>query len=323
MIQADEANAMSRTLFLLGGTGFIGREVVQEAVAAGYTVRGLARSDDSAAVLAAAGAEPVRGDAARPAQWATQLRGVDVLIDLVQPPLPKRLGASAVASIVRDRVAFSEALGRELMSIPPAERPVWFSISGADDLEPQDGVISHESPHRREPKGFARIGVPILRAVQGSGADVAYVYLGVMVYGPGKAFAEYFVNALKKGRARVIGKGENRLPIVHVTDAARALVQLAGLPREQLVGHSFLAADGADATGRELLAETARLMGRKPPGSAPVWLVALIAGRTAAEAMTFDAHVDNSALRATGFEYRYPSYREGVRQTLADLGELA
>jgi nucleoside-diphosphate-sugar epimerase len=121
----------------------------------------------------------------------------------------------------------------------------------------------------------------------------------------------------------VIGKGSNRLPIVHVTDAARALVHLAGLPREQLAGHTFLAADGADATLRELLAETATLMGRKPPGSAPVWLVSLIAGRCSAEAMTFDAHVDNSALLATGFEYRYPSIKEGVPQTLADLGELA
>ncbi len=87
---------MSRTLFVLGGTGFIGREVVQEAVAAGYAVRALARSDDSATALAAAGAEPVRGDAAKPADWAMRLRGTDVLIDLVQPPLPKRLGASAV-----------------------------------------------------------------------------------------------------------------------------------------------------------------------------------------------------------------------------------
>src|SRR5205085_8923705 len=135
-----------------------------------------------AAALASAGAEPLRGDAARPAQWAAHLHGADVLIDLVQPPLPKRLGAAAVASIVRDRVAFSEALGRELAAMPPAERPVWFSISGADDLEPQGGVISHDSPHRRELKGFARIGLPILRAVQSSGTDIAYVYLGVMVY---------------------------------------------------------------------------------------------------------------------------------------------
>ena len=59
--------------------------------------------------------------------------------------------------------------------------------------------------------------------------------------------------------------------------------------------------------------------------TAPVlrWADGLIAGPAAAEAMTFDAHVDNSALLATGFEYRYPTLHEGVRKTLADLGELA
>jgi nucleoside-diphosphate-sugar epimerase len=314
---------LSRRLFVLGGTGFIGREVVREAVAAGHAVRALARSDGSATQLSSAGAEVVRGDAGAPAGWAEQMRGCDVLVDLLQPPLPKRLGPRAVASIVSDRVGFANALGQALMAIPQPERPVWFSISGADDLEPQNGVIAADSPHRSPLTGFARIGLPVQAAVTATGADVTCIYFGVLVYGPGKAFQEHVVEGLKKRRARVIGNGRNRLPILHVTDAARAVVHLAGLPREQLAGRSYLAADDSDTTGRELVATPARLMGRKAPGSAPTWLVSLIAGGTAAEAMTFDAHVDNSALTATGFSYRYPSFEAGARQTLADLGELA
>ncbi len=42
----------------------------------------------------------------------------------------------------------------------------------------------------------------------------------------------------------------------------------------------------------------------------------------AVEAMTFDAHVDNSAIRETGFEFRYPSPREGLPPTLEALGAL-
>jgi len=315
---------MSRTLFVLGGTGFIGREVVTEAVAAGHTVRALARSAASATALEALGAQPVLGEAGDPAQWAEQARGTDVLIDLVQPPLPRRLGAGAVAKIVAQREAFSKALAAELAAFPESERPVWFVSSGADDLEPDAaGTISHESPARRELEGFARIGVPVRRTVEATGADATFICLGVMVYGPGKGYKEHVADAIRGRRARVIGKGDNRLPLVHVTDAARALVHLAGLPRDQIVGRTFVAADGSDATQRELFAETAKLMGRKPPGSAPVALVRLIAGPAAAEAMTFDAHVDNSALVATGFEYRYPTLLEGVRKTLADLGELA
>jgi nucleoside-diphosphate-sugar epimerase len=49
-------------LFTTGGSGFIGSAVVPELLGAGHSVVGLARSDASAAALADAGAEVVRGD---------------------------------------------------------------------------------------------------------------------------------------------------------------------------------------------------------------------------------------------------------------------
>jgi nucleoside-diphosphate-sugar epimerase len=48
-------------LFVIGGTGYIGSVVCERLQADGHTLRGLARSDESAAQLAEAGIEPVRG----------------------------------------------------------------------------------------------------------------------------------------------------------------------------------------------------------------------------------------------------------------------
>jgi dihydroflavonol-4-reductase len=45
-----------------GATGFLGRAIVAELVAAGRPVRALVRSDAAAGIVAALGAEPVRGD---------------------------------------------------------------------------------------------------------------------------------------------------------------------------------------------------------------------------------------------------------------------
>lgn len=62
-------------------------------------------------------------------------------------------------------------------------------------------------------------------------------------------------------------------------------------------------------------------MGVKRPGSAPTWPARLAAGAIAVETITLDAHADPSALLATGFTLRYPSAREGVSGTLAQLGK--
>ncbi len=296
--------------------------MVAEALAAGFEVRALARSDSTAAALQSAGAEPIRGRAEEP-DWIDDARGADVLADLAQPALPGRLTRRAIRRVVDQRTAIAAATLEALERLPASERPVYFAVSGADDLQPDaNGVISHGSPMRSSDVGFARLGLPVHRLVTGSGVDATFVHFGVMVYGAGKGFADFYVDGLRKGRAAVIGSGKNRLPLTHVSDAARALVHLAGLPREQLAGRTFLAVDGSDITQGELLDETAELMGVKAPRRVPAVIAGLVGGRVAVEAMTFDAHADISALTASGFEFRYPSPREGLPPVLAELGEL-
>ena len=79
---------MNKTLFILGGTGFIGHEVVIQAVQVGWHVKALVRSEEGANTLQQVGAHPIVGDISRPETWRAEARGSTALIDLTQPKFP-------------------------------------------------------------------------------------------------------------------------------------------------------------------------------------------------------------------------------------------
>src|SRR5580693_3730725 len=60
--QADVAGRFHMRVFVTGASGWIGSAVTAELVQAGHEVTGLARSDESAAKVEAAGARVQRGD---------------------------------------------------------------------------------------------------------------------------------------------------------------------------------------------------------------------------------------------------------------------
>jgi nucleoside-diphosphate-sugar epimerase len=66
------------TVFVTGGSGFIGGRLIERLTAHGHAIRGLARSEQAAARIGERGGEPVRGDAVRGSGLRTRVsRGGD------------------------------------------------------------------------------------------------------------------------------------------------------------------------------------------------------------------------------------------------------
>lgn len=248
----------TRRVFVLGGTGFIGSETIREAAARGWEVRALARSEEKAERLRALGAVPVLGDARAPREWIGAVRGADALVDLAQPELPARIRPRDIEAISEARQAMTRELLDALVELAPEERPLLVSVSGTDDLAPDaQGRIDASSPLRTRPTGFGHVGVPIRRIVEAAGATSTFLYLGT-VYGPGKSFASSVFPAVARGRMLLPRCAENRLPLIHVRDAARAIVHLTSLGNDRLSGRSWILVDAAGG---------ARLGESRPSGS--------------------------------------------------------
>jgi nucleoside-diphosphate-sugar epimerase len=314
--------SVPRSVVVLGGSGFVGRAVVSEAVSSGFRVRALARSDTAAATVASLGAEPIRGDVASAAEWITQCAGADAIIDLTQPSIPSRLSVRAITRMADLRVDGTSTMLAALGALPVAERPLWVSINGTDDLIPDStGRLSGRSTLRSAPRGFAHIGLPVRAAIEASGVEAIFVYLGQMVYGPGKVFKNFVVEGIRTGKARMVGSGNNTLPLTNVDDVGAAVVHLLNLERAALVGRSVVAVPSTPATQRDLFALTAAALGRPVPGQVPMLVVALAAGKINAQVMTLDARCDPDFLTATGFTFRHETLQSGVTSSLAVMGK--
>jgi len=189
-------------VFVTGASGWIGSAVVPELINAGHQVTGLARSDASAAALAAAGAQVQRGtldDAGVLRAAATESDGVIHLAFKHDIAFSGNMQGAAEA----DRRAV-ETLGEALAG---SGRPLVI----ASPFAPASG-----GPQAREATARFTVGLAA-RNVRSS-----VVRLPPTVHGEGdKWFMAFLVGiARDKGVSGYIGDGSNRWPAVHRLDAA-------------------------------------------------------------------------------------------------------
>jgi len=210
-------------VFVTGASGWIGSAIVPELIGAGHQVIGLARSDGSAAALAAAGAVVKRGtlddlDTLRNAGLASD--GVIHLAFKHDIAFTGNFQGAADA----DRRAI-ETFGEALAG---SDRPLVIA-SGVLGLTP-GGVVTEGDRHRPETAAAPLPGGPRTRmenaqmtlALASRGVRSSIVRLAPTVHGEGdNGFMSTIVAiARDKGVSGYIGDGSNRWPAVHRLDAA-------------------------------------------------------------------------------------------------------
>jgi dihydroflavonol-4-reductase len=262
------------SVFVTGGTGFLGGAIVERLVAEGRPVRALARSDDAARSLAALGAEPVRGDVLDGAALAAGLRGCEVAYH----------AAGANAFCLRDpaplfRVNVDGSRAVVLAAAAAGVRRLVYTSSAATLGEERGAVANEAAVHRgwflssyEQSKLEAERAV--LEAARGTELEVVCVN-PASVQGPGRTggTAKLLLGYLN-GRLR--SAVDTRMSVVDIADCAlgHLLAEAKGRPGERYV------LSGASLTVREALELLARLTGleERPRFLPPRLALALAAG---------------------------------------------
>ena len=250
-------------IFVTGASGWIGSGVVPELLEAGHEVVGLARSEDSAQRLEAAGAIVQRGDLDDPDGLAKAAADSDGVIHLAFQH-EVAFGGNFAAAGAADRRAV-EAMGAALAD---SDRPFVLASgmlglrSGRVATE-DDGLVP--SDEVRANPASARAATALLTlSLRGIGVRSSVLRFPPTVHGDGdNGFVATLVGiARQRGVAGYVGDGSNRWPAVHRSDAAR----LARLAVEGAPAGSVLHAVGdegvpfrkiAEAMGRQLDIPTA------------------------------------------------------------------
>lgn len=264
-------------VLVTGATGWIGSAVVPELIESGHEVVGLARSDASAAALATAGAEAVRGSLDDLGELRSAAAASDGIIHLAFKH-EEAFSGDFPAATAADRRAI-EALGAALEG---SDRPLVIA-SGLSGHSSSSFVTEGDAPATDSPAAERMVAEQMALSLASSGVRSSSVRLSPTVHGDGDPgfVATLIATARDRGLSAYIADGTNTWPAVHRLDAARLFrLALETAPAESVLHgvaeEGVPVRDIAEVIGRQLDLPV-KSIAREEAGEHFGWLAAFLA----------------------------------------------
>jgi nucleoside-diphosphate-sugar epimerase len=258
---------MSATAFVTGGTGFVGGYLIDALRARGDAVRALVRPSGDRQFLEILGAEPVVGDLEQPDALAGALTEACAGCDVVYH-------AAARVDIVGTEEEFNRTTVAGTETLVAAARRAgvrrFVYVSSCGVYHPRmmlDGPISERTPVSTPPDWFrygrAKLAAEkIVRERFGPPGDWVIIRLGYLYGARNRAMKQYLYPLLKSGYMSIVGKGDNELAMIHVSDAVSAIVACGHVP--EAAGRILIAAGTERVTQSRYFSSLAQGLGLPP-----------------------------------------------------------
>jgi nucleoside-diphosphate-sugar epimerase len=305
-------------VFVAGGTGAIGRELVPLLVESGHEVIALARTPEKGEQLRAAGAGTAIGDALDPASVEEAVCGASPEVVVHQlTAIPAAIDPRAFADAFAPTNRLRREGTRNLVSAARAagaRRVIAQSIAQA--YAPEGGWVKQEEDplYAGAPDVFRDVFDAVIE-LERTVLDATDLEPVVMrygnFYGPGTAYAADGANAqlVRGGTYPVAGDGPAHWSFIHVADAARAT--LAAIERGE--PGIYNVTDDEPAAVRDWLPAFAAALGAPDPPRTPA-----PRGDYGAFGMLHARGASNAKARAgLGWTPELSSWREGFAASLA------
>ena len=297
-------------IFVAGGSGTIGVPLVRALVAHNHLVFATTRSSDKLSLIRGLGATPVVVDALDPAALERAVREAaptHVVHELTALPKAGPRSAQELEPTNRLRDEGTRNLLRAAIAAG-AQRIVVgsFAMLGATlDRNPTAGLD-------KAAEAVRSMESQVLDAARRGEIEAIVLRYGLF-YGPGNPATDELIARVRKRRLPRVRHDRGQLPYIHLHDAAAATVAALdhGKP-----GSVYNIVDDRPTSFSDMVTELANVAGAPRPWTLPEWLLRMAAPYLA-RLFTLQVRLSNARAREElGWAPMFPSYREGLRQTI-------
>jgi hypothetical protein len=298
-------------IFVTGGSGFIGRELVQFLTDQGHQLTILSRGSTPPRLTNIGW---VHGDPTRPGPWQREMREHQAVINLAGASVFCRWARANRRRILDSRLLATRNVV-EALAEPGCRTNLLINGSAVGYYgDGGDRVLTEASPAGA---GFLAEVAAAWEAEANqaakSGTRVVCCRLGVVLGRNGGALAE-MLPIFRAGFGTRLGSGRQWFPWIHLQDLARIVALI--LNRTKISGPVNCVAP-EQVTNAELTRILAGTL-RKPLAlpAAPAWILRLLRGE-ASDLMLSSLRIKSDILPATGFSFNFPTLPEALANLLA------